>query len=99
MKYNISKRNEQYTLTFYVPMSSLETCKEALFATGAGTYPGGLYSRVCFETPGISQFMPTLGATPNIGKVGETTRQEEVKVEMVCVGRKIAKDAVQELKR
>lgn len=90
---------ELYTLCFYVPTSSLEACKDSLFAVGAGTYPGGLYSHVCFETRGTSQFIPTAGATPNIGKEGEIIRQEEVKVEMSCDGRKVADEAVQELKR
>ena len=46
----------RYTLSFYVPHSALQACKDALFAAGAGTYPGGKYSYACFETVGIGQF-------------------------------------------
>ena len=69
------------------------------FSIGAGSYPGGKYSLTCFEIPGVGQFMPGEGATPNIGAVGELERVEEMKVEVLCVGREIMTAAVESLKR
>jgi hypothetical protein len=48
----------RYALSFYVPHSALQACKDALFAAGAGTYPGGKYSHACFETAGTG-LVPT----------------------------------------
>lgn len=72
---------------------------EPLFAPGAGSYPGGKYSLVCFETPGESQFMPGEGAVPAIGAVGRLERVQEVKVETLCVGRDVMTGAVEALKK
>lgn len=88
---------ERYKLIFFVPHSSLEACKDAVFATGAGVFPGGKYSRTCFQTSGIGQFLPAEGANPNIGAVGTVEHVEEMKVEILCVGRKTMLDAVQAL--
>lgn len=64
----------RYTLSFYVPNSALQKCKDALFAVGAGTYPGGKYSHVCFEIRGNGQFRPNEGAVPKVGTLGEIER-------------------------
>ncbi|MCJ1223988.1 adenine deaminase [Toensbergia leucococca] len=88
----------RYKLIFTVPHSSLSACKEAIFAAGAGTYPGGKYTRVCFEIPGTGYFTPGEGAVPNIGTVGKAERVEEMKVEILCVGREIMLGAVAALK-
>jgi hypothetical protein len=90
---------EQFTLSFYVPPSSLEACKEAIFGAGAGAYPGGKYAQACFVTRGTGQFMPEEGATPNIGTVGKVETLEEMKVETICVGRDVMTKAVDALKK
>ena len=51
------------------------------------------------ESRGTSQFVPCEGAHPNIGTVGELTKQEEIRVEVLCVGREIMLGAVDALKR
>ena len=89
----------RYKLLFTVPPSSLQACKSALFAIGAGTYPGGKYSHVSFETTGTGQFMPHKGAIPNLGEVGKLEKVEEVKVEVLCVGEEVMRGAVRELRR
>jgi hypothetical protein len=94
-----SESEEKFTLTFYVPPSSLEVCKTAIFAAGAGCYPGGKYSQACFVTKGTGQFLPSEGARPNIGVVGRVETVEEVKVECICVGRQVMRRAVEELVR
>ena len=88
---------EKFTLSFYVPPSSLEACKSAIFAAGAGCYPGGKYTQACFVTQGTGQFLPMQGANPNIGSVGRVETVEEVKVECICVGRQVMRRAVEEL--
>lgn len=89
----------RYKLSFTVPHPSLEICKQAVFSAGAGTYAGGNYSEVCFETPGTGQFLPNQGAQPAVGKVGEVERTEEVKVEVLCAGRDVMLAAVEKLKK
>ncbi|KAI9702033.1 MAG: adenine deaminase [Candelina mexicana] len=89
----------RFTLTFTVPTPYLSACKEAIFSAGAGQYPGsGHYTQVCFETPGIGQFMPVKGAQPNTGTIGELERVEEIKVEVLCVGREVVRRAVETMK-
>lgn len=66
---------------------------------GAGSYPGGKYSLVCFETQGMGQFLPGEGAMPNIGAVGKLERVPETRVEVLCVGKDVMTGAVDSLKR
>lgn len=89
----------RYKLIFTIPHSSLEACKSAIFAKGAGSNPGGKYSMVCFETSGIGQFLPAEGAAPNIGAVGKLERVPETRVEVLCVGKDVMTGAVESLKR
>lgn len=88
---------DRYKLVFFVPHSHLETCKEAIFATGAGSFPGGKYTKTCFQSPGTGQFLPGEGANPNIGAVGTLELVEEMKVEILCVGRETMLEAVKAL--
>lgn len=88
-----------FKLIFTVPQSSLEVCKQAVFSAGAGTYAGGKYSEVCFETTGTGQFVPGGGAKPAVGEVGKVERVKEVKVEVQCEGKEVAIAAVDKLKR
>jgi len=94
-----SSEKEQFTLSFYVPSSSLEACKEAVFSAGAGSYSGGKYTQACFVTKGTGQFLPNEGANPNIGDVGKIETLEEIKVETICVGRDVMTKAVEALRR
>jgi hypothetical protein len=96
---------DRYKLIFYTPQSDLEAIKSAMFAVGAGTYPGGKYTQCCFESIGTNQFHPVAerGANPTIGtKEGEGYRVErvlEVRCEILCVGREVLKEAVKALRR
>lgn len=87
-----------YKLIFFVPPSSLQACKFALFALGAGTHPGSKYTHCSYETRGTGQFRAEDGANPAIGKVGEVEQVEEVKVEMLCAGKELASRAMGELR-
>ncbi|TFK99307.1 GTP cyclohydrolase 1 type 2/Nif3 [Pterulicium gracile] len=91
---------QRFKLVFYVPPSAVAACKTAIFAAGAGRYPGpGGYTEVCFTTKGVGQFRPGNSANPHIGKVGELEDVEEVRVETLCVGRDVTKEAVEALKK
>lgn len=68
-------------LTFYVPVESAETVKNALFKVGVGKI--GNYEHCCFETVGTGQFKPLAGANPSIGNVGSVEKVSELRVEMV----------------
>ena len=89
----------RYKLVFRVPPSSLSTCKDAIFAAGAGRYPGsGNYTECCWTVAGTGQFRPGDTANPHIGNPGTLEEVQEVRVEMLCVGRDVAKKAVEALK-
>lgn len=88
-----------YKLHFTVPPEFLPDIKIAIFATGAGTYPGNLYQKVSFERPGIGYFTPCLGANPAIGAIGKEEMVDEVQVEILCGGEEVAREAVKALKR
>ncbi|KAJ5676204.1 NGG1p interacting factor 3 NIF3 [Penicillium macrosclerotiorum] len=88
---------DRYKLIFFVPVENAEACKQAIFATGAGSFPGGKYTKVCFQTRGQGQFLPNEGANPAVGNVGEVEQCEEFKVEIMCLGRPVMLDAVREL--
>lgn len=105
---NLESKPPRYKLIFYVPKENLEECKDEIFRTGAGTFPGGKYSRCCFESSGTGQFLPVAerGANPTIGQLKEdgsgeyrVERVEEVRCEIMCVGRDNTKRAVAALKK
>jgi len=90
----------KYKLVFFTPPLDLPKIKEAIFKTGAGSYPGsGGYTEVCFTTPGIGQFKPGDSAKPHIGAPGKLEEVGEVKCEIFCGGHEIAEAAVAALKR
>ncbi|KAF2121810.1 structural toxin protein RtxA [Lophiotrema nucula] len=91
---------QTFKLIFFVPVSAAQACKTAIFKAGAGAFPGpGGYTECAFTTKGIGQFRPGSNANPNIGEVGKLEEVEEVKVETICLGRDVAKRAVEELKK
>lgn len=90
----------KYKLVFYVPVSDVEAVKTAIFAAGAGRYPGpGNYTECAWQTIGTGQFRPGDKANPHIGEAGALEKVEEARVETLCVGEKCAKKAVEALKK
>lgn len=90
---------QKFKLIFNVPVGSLEACKVAIFAAGAGRYPGpGNYTECCFTTMGTGQFRPGDKANPHIGKPGNLEYVESAKVETLCVGEDVVRKAVAALK-
>ncbi|KAK2065803.1 hypothetical protein LY76DRAFT_640552 [Colletotrichum caudatum] len=91
---------DRYKLIYTVPASHLVATKDAVFKTGAGVYDEGKYVQVAFELTGQGQFMPVAaaGAVPHTGAVDQLERVLEYRVEILCVGRDVAKAAVAALK-
>lgn len=90
----------RFKLIFYVPPPSLSACKSAIFAAGAGRFPGpGNYTECAWTVLGTGQFRPGEGANPAIGKVGELESVEEARVETVCTGEEVVRRVVEALKR
>lgn len=90
----------RYKLVYHVPLAALDATKAAIFAAGAGRYPGpGNYTECCFTVVGTGQFRPGDAANPHIGKVGALEHVEEARVETLCVGEEVARKAVAELKK
>ncbi|KAI8408910.1 hypothetical protein FOFC_11860 [Fusarium oxysporum] len=89
----------RFRLVFNVPKLSLAQCKEAIFAAGAGRYPGpGNYTECCWTVIGTGQFRPGDAAKPYLGEVGKLEEFEEARVETICVGEDVARNAVKALK-
>jgi hypothetical protein len=58
---------ERFKLIFYVLPSNLDACKSAIFAAGAGKYPGpGGYTECAFVSKGTGQFRPGKSANPHV---------------------------------
>ena len=89
----------RFKLVFFVPSSALTACKAAIFAAGAGRYPGpGKYTECCWTTMGTGQFRPGDTANPHIGSVGALEEVQEARVEALCHGEEVARKAVEALK-
>jgi len=89
----------RFRLVFNVPLSALESCKSAIFAAGAGRYPGpGEYTECCWTVIGTGQFRPGQTANPHLGKPGALETVQEARVETLCVGEDVARKAVAALK-
>ncbi|KAI1612943.1 structural toxin protein RtxA [Exophiala viscosa] len=97
-----------YKLLFYVPQTHTQACLDAVWATGAGTWPNGpghepgalpKYTDTCFVSTGTGQFKPAAHADPNIGKPGVVEYVVEDRVEMVVIGKGTVRWAVDELRR
>jgi dinuclear metal center YbgI/SA1388 family protein len=65
----------------FVPEPGAEKLLDALAAAGAGEL--GDYARCAWTSSGIGTFLPRAGAHPTIGEVGEVTRVDETRIEMV----------------
>lgn len=90
----------RFKLVFTVPPSALAVCKAAIFAVGAGRYPGpGNYTECCWTTSGTAQFRPGDRANPHIGSVGTLEEVQEFKVETLCFGEDVVRKAVEALKK
>jgi structural hemagglutinin/hemolysin toxin protein RtxA len=70
-----------YKLSFYVPMTHVESVKNALFAAGAGKI--GNYSHCSWQVLGEGQYMPLENSHAFLGEIQKLEKMAEYKVEMV----------------
>lgn len=71
----------------FVPIKYADKIRQAMGNAGAGLL--GNYHHASFSTKGIGRFIPSQGARPVIGKVGEFTEVEEEKIEVICDKEKV----------
>jgi len=92
---------KRYRLLFTVPSDNVEACKSAVFATGAGVWNDGEYVEVSFQSPpaGVSQFRKVENFKNGERKTGPVEKVDEVKVDIMCVGREVMLKAVDALKK
>ena len=98
---NNASAEARYRLLFTVPSENVEACKSAIFAAGAGVWNEGEYVEVSFQSPpaGVSQFRKVEDFKDGSGKVGPLEKVDEVKVDIMCVGREVMLRAVEALKK
>lgn len=65
----------------YIPSSHAESVKMALFEAGAGRV--GLYEHCSFSFPGVGTYKPLSGAEPFLGRVGEESKENETRMEVI----------------
>ena len=63
---------------------------------GAGIL--GNYHLASFSTKGVGRFIPSKGAKPHVGQLGQLTEVEEERIEVICSEEKV-KDVVAAIKR
>jgi dinuclear metal center YbgI/SA1388 family protein len=68
-------------LATHVPYEAAEAVLDALSAAGAGTV--GDYSRAAWYVRGEGTFLPGPGSSPTVGTLGQVSRVDETRLEMV----------------
>ncbi len=87
---------ENYKLVFYVPVEYEQKVLDSLFETSAGEI--GNYSCCSFRNKGKGTFRPGSQANPFIGKPGETTQTDEIRIEAI-VQKSDLKSVIQHVKK
>lgn len=80
----------------FVPIKDADKLRQAMGDAGAGRL--GDYHHASFSTKGVGRFIPSAGAHPSIGKVGELTEVEEERIEVICEKDKV-KEVVSAIKK
>ncbi|MGI9610682.1 MAG: Nif3-like dinuclear metal center hexameric protein, partial [Acidimicrobiia bacterium] len=81
---------ESVRITVFVPEPATNDVAAAMANAGAGVI--GNYANCTFRAVGVGTFRPERGASPTIGAVGEPTRVEETRLEMIAARHRV--DAV-----
>jgi hypothetical protein len=95
---------QRYKLVYIVLPSNLAATKDAIFEAGGGIVGLKEIANLCkvaYEITRRAKFIPMAeaGAVPHTGTPGMLEETEEVRVEIMCSGRKVTKAAVEGLKR
>ncbi|HWQ88822.1 MAG TPA: Nif3-like dinuclear metal center hexameric protein [Desulfitobacteriaceae bacterium] len=86
----------QLKLVVFVPATHAEVVRQALASVGVGSgISAGVtksnYTECFFQGLGVGMFRPLQGAQPAIGRIGELTRVEEVKLESIVAETQVEK--------
>jgi hypothetical protein len=65
----------------YVPYDKLQTVAEAMFLAGAGKI--GNYTKCCYFSEGIGQFLPLDNSQPHIGTKLKVNQAAEYRLEII----------------
>lgn len=76
------ERGNLCKLSVFVPMSSAEEVRDALFQAGAGAI--GNYAECSFSVQGQGTFLGAEGSDPFVGKVGKRHTEAEEHIAVVC---------------
>lgn len=85
-----------FKIIIFVPIKDAEVVRKAMGDAGAGIL--GKYHHASFSTRGIGRFIPSEGAHPTIGEVGEESQVEEEKIEVICEKEKV-NDVISAIKK
>lgn len=85
-----------FKIITFVPIKDADKVREAMGDAGAGRL--GSYHHASFSIRGVGRFIPSEGAHPAVGKIGEMSQVEEEKIEVVCDKDKL-KDVVIAIKK
>ena len=89
-------RESLVKLIVFVPRTHVEAVRQALASVGVGEGitdgpHSSYYAESFFQGQGEGIFRPLQGANPTIGRIGELTRVEEVKLESIIVEARVEK--------
>lgn len=71
-----------YKIVVFAPKSDVDRLIQAMGDAGAGKI--GNYSCCAFVTSGTGYWKPLPGSKPTEGKIGEVSKEEQYKIEMIC---------------
>ena len=81
-------KQEVYKLEIFLPESHFEAVQQALWAVDAGHI--GAYDRCMSWSRVHSCWRPLEGTDPFLGTPGEVCQAEEIKLEVCCLGERLA---------
>ncbi len=89
-------RESLVKLIVYVPVAHVDSVRQALASAGVGEGitdgpHSNYYAESFFQALGEGMFRPLQGANPTIGRIGELTRVEEVKLESIVAEAQVDK--------
>lgn len=85
-----------FKIVVFVPPSHADILRKAMGDAGAGVI--GNYTHCSFSSIGKGRYIPSQGADPFIGKLGELEEVEEERIETVCEKSKV-KDVVAAIRK
>lgn len=91
----IPTKDKLFKLIYFVPESSANEVRDAVFMSGAGAI--GNYSECSFNTKGTGTFKPMEGANPSLGQTNIRHEENEIKVEVILEHTQI-QSAIQAMK-